>query len=93
MRQLNIWVLGSVGLAFVAGGFIGWIVTRVGCPEGSSCVGSSILIGLTAGFVAAVGVGIVVVLATRSMEEWRSAQAAGGPMPEPGCETDEQEAR
>ena len=91
MRRLNVWVLASVIIAFLTGGFIGWIVTRVGCIEGT-CAGSAILIGLIAGFVASVGVGVVVVLATRSMDEWRRAERIGGPMPEPGCEAEEADA-
>lgn len=88
MKRMNIWVIGSVIGAFIAGSFIGWMVTRLGCAEGS-CATSAILIGLVSGFVAAVGVGIVVVLADLSLREWRAAQQSGGPMPEPGRETDD----
>ncbi len=88
MRRLNYWVVGSVTAAFLAGAFIGWIVTRLGCGEGT-CAASAIVIGLTAGFVSAVGVGVVVVLADRSLREWRDAELAGAPPPEPGCETGE----
>ncbi len=87
MRRLNYWVVGSVLVAFGSGGFIGWIVTTTGCAD--DCTTSAILIGLIAGLVAAVGVGVVVVLADRSLNEWRTAQVQGGPMPEPGCESEE----
>lgn len=90
MRRLNYWVVGSVLLAFLTGGYIGWIVTRVGCADGT-CAGSAAVIGLTSGFVAAFGVGIVVVLASRSLDEWRTAERAGGLEPEPGSESDESE--
>lgn len=88
MRRLNPWVVGSIGIGFAAGAFIGWIVTRVGCAEGS-CIASAIFIGFISGLVAAAGVGVVVVLADRSIREWRAAEHAGGPMPEVGCETGE----
>ena len=77
-RRLNPWVTGSVGGAFVAGAFIGWIVTRLGCAEGT-CTQSALVIAAIAGFVAAFGVGIVVVLADRSLREWREAGAYQGP--------------
>lgn len=64
-----------VAAAGAAGGFIGWAVARVGCMDGS-CGGASILAaGLIAGLAAAGGVGIVVVLADRSLREWREWQA------------------
>lgn len=83
VRQLNYWVVGSVVLAFVTGGYIGWIVTRVGCADGT-CAGAAVVIGLTAGFVAAAGVGVVVVLASRSMDEWRTADQTDRSTPEEG---------
>ena len=88
MSRLNPWVIGSIGLGFAAGAFIGWIVTRIGCVEGS-CTASAIFIGLISGLVAAAGVGVVVVLADRSIREWREAEQTGGPKPEVGCETGE----
>ena len=57
--------------AGAAGGFIGWAVARVGCLDGSCSPAAVFVIGLVSGLVAAVGVGIVVVLADRSLREWR----------------------
>ena len=71
MRRLNYWVLGSVLAAFASGGFIGWMVTRHGCEGGGTCAQSAVFFGLISGFVAAFGVGVVVVLADRSLREWR----------------------
>lgn len=60
--------------AGLVGGFIGWMVTRVGCV-GSSCSPlTNLAIGLVSGLVAAAGVGIVVILADRSLREWREWQ-------------------
>ena len=46
--------------------------------------GAAVVIGLTAGFVAAAGVGVVVVLASRSMDEWRTADQTDPSTPEEG---------
>ena len=85
-RRLNPWVTGSVGGAFVAGAFIGWVVTRLGCDEGT-CTQSALVIAAIAGFVAAFGVGIVVVLADRSLRESRAAGTYQ--VPDVGSEPDE----
>lgn len=74
-----------VGLAGLIGGFIGGTVTRVGCVD-SSCNSLSILsVAAVSALVAAGGVGIVVVLADRSLREWRSEgrDAAGGDLSAP----------
>ena len=90
MRRLNPWVVGSVSGSFVAGAFIGWIVTRLGCEQGT-CAQSAIVIGAVAGFVAAIGVGIVVVLADRSMREWRDGEHSANQHGEPDSEIGEAE--
>ena len=64
-----------VAAAGAAGGFIGWAVARVGCMDGSCGAASVLAAGLIAGLAAAGGVGIVVVLADRSLREWREWQA------------------
>lgn len=78
------WV--TVAGAFMAGSFIGWIVTAISCQP-DSCVVAATGVGLVSGVVSALGVGVVVVLAIRSIGEWRDATAAGIPPPGPGCET------
>lgn len=72
MRRLNRWVLLSVLGAFVAGGFVGWIVTDIGCAT-DDCSTSAIFIGFVSGLVAATGVGVVVVLADLSLREHRES--------------------
>ena len=67
-----------VVLAGVTGGFIGWTVTRLGC-DGISCSQvANVAVGLLTGLVAAAGVGIVVVLADRSLREWNEWRAGSG---------------
>jgi hypothetical protein len=83
------WVVAAVSGAFVAGGFIGWIVTAISCQP-DTCVAAATGIGLVSGVVTALGVGVVVVLAIRSLGEWREATAAGVEPPGPGCETGDQ---
>ena len=67
-----------------AGGFIGWTVARVGCAGSTCTLFSNVAIGLVSGLVAAAGVGIVVVLADRSLHEWREWKAGA----ESGAEDD-----
>lgn len=73
-----------VAAAGAAGGFIGWAVARVGCLDGSCGAYSVLAAGLIAGLAAAGGVGIVVVLADRSLREWREWQAGLKEGREPG---------
>ena len=71
MARLRYSFLLPVLTAGVVGGFIGWTVARVGC-SGSACSSlAGLMIGVVAGLVAAAGVGVVVVLADRSLREWR----------------------
>ena len=53
------------------GAFIGWVVTGAGCSGASCGIATKLAVGLISGMVAAAGVGIVVVLADRSLREWR----------------------
>lgn len=57
------------------GGFIGWTVARVGCATTTCTLFANLAISLVSGLVAAAGVGIVVVLADRSLHEWREWQS------------------
>jgi len=74
-----------VGLAALIGGFIGGTVARVGCLDSSCDSLSILLVAAVSALVAAGGVGIVVVLADRSLREWRSESrdAPGGDLPAP----------
>ncbi len=77
MGRLRYTFLVPVLLAGVVGGFIGWTVTRVGCSDTPCSALSSLAIGVMSGLVAAAGVGVVVVLADRSLREWREWQKSG----------------
>ena len=63
--------------AGAAGGFIGWAAASVGCMDGSCGPASVFMVGLVSGLAAAGGVGIVVVLADRSLREWQEWKAGG----------------
>ncbi len=64
-------------LAGTIGGFIGWTVAQVGCT-GTACSWlTNAVVGFLAALVAAAGVGIVVVLADRSLREWNEWRASG----------------
>jgi hypothetical protein len=80
VRAPNPWIAVPVLAATVAGAVIGFQVTRVSCaPE--TCIPSAIGIGLLSAIAAFFGVGTVVVLAVRSIAEWREQEARGGPPP------------
>lgn len=74
MTRLRYSFVAPVLTAGLVGGFIGWTVTRVGCSEATCSTLSSLAIGVISGLVAAAGVGVVVVLADRSLREWREWQ-------------------
>lgn len=80
--------VGARVIAFVAivvggaaGGFIGWSFVDLQC-EGD-CTLQAGLGGLAGAALAAVGVGIVTVLALRAMDEWKTIQARTGGAPDP----------
>jgi hypothetical protein len=78
MRRLpSPWVTVPVLLGTVAGGVVGYLVTQVSCAPGS-CTGAAIAIGFLGAAVAFFGIGTVVVLALRSVAEWRELQDRGG---------------
>lgn len=78
MTRIRLTFAAPVLLAGTTGGFIGWTVARVGCAGTACSPLTSILAGLLAGLVSAAGVGIVVVLADRSLREWKDWQAGSG---------------
>lgn len=84
MTRLRFTFAVPVLLAGVTGGFIGWTVTRVGCSGTSCSQMANLIVGLLAGLVAAAGVGIVVVLADRSLREWNEWRADSGGSPDTG---------
>ncbi len=63
-------------LAGAIGGFIGWTVTEVGCTGATCSWLTSVVVGFLAALVASAGVGIVVVLADRSLREWNEWRAS-----------------
>lgn len=80
------WINAAAGLGAVIGGTLGWAVTTVGCRP-DTCFVSAGIVALIAGAIAGAGVGIVMILVARSLEEWREAERAGQQPPGPGCET------
>ncbi len=69
-RAPNPWVAVPTLLAAVLGGVLGWMVTRVNClPE--RCTGTAVVVAIIAALIAGIGVLVVVVLAYRSIAEWR----------------------
>jgi predicted anti-sigma-YlaC factor YlaD len=88
MRRLNPWVLWPTVAAGVIGGVIGWTVTSISCQP-NSCVVAATTVTVLAALFTALGVGVVVILAVRSLAEWREAADAGLPPPEVACEAGE----
>ncbi|WKZ83019.1 MAG: hypothetical protein QY307_01845 [Acidimicrobiia bacterium] len=70
MKLPNPWFLIPVVVAAVTGGVIGFYVTDASCTAG--CAPAAVSIGLVVALACAVGVGVVAVLAARSLGEWRN---------------------
>jgi hypothetical protein len=66
---------GSILLAGAAGGFIGWAFVDLQCD--GDCTLQAGLVGLLSALGAAIGVGIVAVLALRALGEWQVQQRRG----------------
>jgi len=81
----RVWIVIAAGLGAIIGGLLGWSVTLVGCRP-DSCYISAGLVALVAAAVAAAGVGLVMILVVRSLDEWRAAEAVGREPPGVGCE-------
>lgn len=88
----RIWTVGASALAAVIGGLLGWSVTVVGCRP-DSCFVSAGLVALIGAAVAAAGVGLVMVLVVRSLDEWRDADDSGREPPGVGCEVPDESAQ
>lgn len=58
-------------LAAVAGGVVGFFVTDASCAPGSCTPAAAVVAGVVA-IVAAVGIGVIAVLALRSLDEFQS---------------------
>jgi hypothetical protein len=81
-RYPNPWVFGPAVIGMVIGGWLGYFIAEL---SGTGTVVAVVLAAL-AGLAAAVGVGIVAVLALRSFDEWKIAEERGVPPPGVGCE-------
>ena len=62
----------AIGLAGICGGLVGYAVTDLQCSDGCTALAGSL--GLLGAVLAALGVGIVAILALRAMAEWRTGQ-------------------
>ncbi len=71
-----------VGLAALIGGFIGWTVARVSCQAGACGYPTVVTVTFATSLVAAIGVGIVVVLVDLSLREWRAESGGIASSPE-----------
>lgn len=69
----------AIVAAGAAGGFIGWSFVDLQCT--GDCTVAAGLGALGAALVAAVGVGVVAVLALRAVGEWQAQRAAGATAP------------
>ena len=72
------WITVPVALGTIVGGVVGYLVTEVSCSPGS-CPGPAVAIGLVSAVAAFFGIGTVMVLAVRSIAEWRRIEEQGGP--------------
>ena len=71
MRRLpNPWVALPIVIAALAGGTVGFFVTDASCAP-DSCTVPAILVAAAAALGAAAGIGVVVVLALKSLSEWK----------------------
>jgi len=80
MRRPSPWIVVPVALATLAGGVLGALITRVSCAP-DDCVVASIGIGVLSAAGAFFGVGVVVVLAVRSIAEWQRISDRQDPAP------------
>ena len=98
MRRPNPWIAVPSLVAGIISGALGWIVTSVSCTAdiqpgvpGDPCpvwAGSFAVLGFIAGTI---GMAVVVVLAFRSLAEYRDAQERNVDPPGVGCEVPEED--
>jgi hypothetical protein len=75
-RTPNPWIAVPVLAAAVLGAVLGWTVTGVNClPE--RCTGIAVVVAIISALAAGAGVLVVVVLAYRSIAEWRHGGRSG----------------
>jgi hypothetical protein len=74
-RRPSPWFALPVVVAAITGGVVGGLVTQVSCAP-NSCTAAAVGIGLLSALVSLVGVGVVVILAMRSIAEWRESPPA-----------------
>lgn len=84
-RRPNPWFFIPVAMGLAIGGALGWMITGVGCR---GCVTAQVVVAVLGALVTGLGVGVVMVLAIRSMNEARARETVGLPEPGVGCETD-----
>ena len=84
-RYPNPWVFGPAGLGLIIGAWLGYFIAEL---SGTGTVAAVAIAAIT-GISAAIGVGIVSVLAIRSFAEWKIAEEKGAPAPGVGCEVPE----
>lgn len=82
-RRPNPWFFIPVLLGLVIGAALGWLIAGVGCTD---CVGSQVTVAVLGALVIGGGVGVVMVLVIRSLDEHRERTAQGLPDPGAGCE-------
>lgn len=87
-RYPNPWFAIPTLAGTLIGAGLGWSVTTATCGQ-LACYGWATIAAIVSGLIGMVGVGTVVVLAIRSTEEFREANAAGRPESEPECEVPE----
>jgi hypothetical protein len=67
----NPWIIVPVAIAGIAGAVVGFLVTDASCTP-TGCTAAASVVAALVGIGTAVGVGIVVVLALKSLSEWRT---------------------
>ena len=72
----------AIVAAGAAGGFIGWAFVDLQCEDDCTLVAG--IVGLVTAVAAAVGVGIVAVLALRAIGEWKATGAEDSDERDPG---------
>ncbi|HEX9977510.1 MAG TPA: hypothetical protein VGB41_02680 [Acidimicrobiia bacterium] len=70
-RLPNPWIAVPVLIAAIGGGAVGFFVTDASCAPGSCPIASS-LAGALAAIVAGAGIGVIAVLALKSLDEFRT---------------------
>jgi hypothetical protein len=86
-RRPNPWFFLPVLLGIAIGGVLGWLIVGVGCDD---CVASQATFAGIGGLVIGSGVGVVMVLVIRSLDEHKARSEQGLPDVGVGCEVPEE---